>query len=1478
MVAARDVNARAAQVFADKSLTLMAGRDVSLTAGVASGSVRDEHYQKVKGFLSSRSTHTIDSSAYTTAQGTQLSGESVSIGSGRDITMTGAQILASKDIVLDATRDITVQAGLNTYAEDHYRREKKSGFSIGGMGISYGRSDSKSNQSVDGTTQSDARSLLGTTGGNVILTAGRDARIVGSDVVAGKAAGDVTGRTGNIDIQAENVAILAGRDTERTHSEYANKQSSFGLKIVGTPVDTFKNLSNAGSAKAKVQELAHSGATTPGVTLNFSSSKRSGSQDTYSQVSSGSDLSAAGDILIRATGSGAKDASGRAMDGDIALVGSNLRAQGGVVLDAKRDIAVVGAQNQYSQSSKNDSKSTSFSFGSMSLGDMGRAIDGGPNASGVKTFPYGSQIANSRDQASGTWQTASLITGNTVYMNSRDGDIRITGSAIDAVKNVGLSASQGSISIDTGTATRDHTSSHSSKSIGDLSGEVGGDAVGIRKTSGGLTENSKTTSGAGSTIVSRQGDVSIIAKEDLLIRGSDIRAGRDVLLGGQAVTIDGSFDTSAFRDFQKSSQIAVTTSVNSPVIKAVETIDRMRNAAQDTNNGRIQAVAAVAAGLAAKNLYDAVAKNPAQMGGISVNVDVGASSSSQTRSGQRSTASGSAVSAGRDLAIIATGKGAQSNITVSGSNLTAGRNVLLNAEGDILLTAQQNTSSQKSDGKSSNASIGVGFAVGGSQNGFAINVGAGGSTSKSNGQDSTWNNTHVVAGDKLTLSSGGDTVLRGAQASAAQIVATVGGNLIIESLQDISNYAARDRSGGVQVSLCIPPLCYGASSVSGNYGQTKINSQYASVTEQTGMWAGDGGFQLNVGKNTGLIGGVIASSDKAVADGKNVLVTGTLTSRDIENRATYDGHSVQLGGGFNVGGAGGNGKGTGSGNSAIGTDSQGNVAGGSKATPGSTLPSFDGVSANVPIAMGANGEASSTTKSAISGGTLVIRDEAGQKALTGQTAAEAIAALNRDTKDTLNALDRIFDEKEVRAGFEVTKTLAQETGTFLANRAAERQALEQELTNELKKGGATDNARAFELMSQLEDARLWAPNGAYRQIMTALVAAAGGNVTGSGAEFVQAAAVNYLQGLGAAGVKKIIASLGDGPGTEPARAALHAIVGCAGAAGQGASCGAGALGAGAGSIVNALMGPSNGATPGEVEARRNLVSSLMAGIAASAGLEPAAASNAAIFETENNWAPVVILGVEAASIKCATTPTCQRVVAQVSGEVAVLGVKMKDGAVYVLSAALTGIGAALGDSLFSELDGVLGRETSPPPLPVDDGKEHGGSVPSTPGTPGGGVDLSIPTVPGDLIPPGGTPPSKPDDGTHTGGTVTEMPKPQGWVLIFNKKSDEPSVTRGAEVTASLIEDILREDQVQTLQSGVSLPVIQRYVDKLLAGERAPAIKMDGNVIVEGNHRYIAAKILGMSVDVEPGVMASSQRNKVSTVSGIGVDPVDWRNE
>jgi filamentous hemagglutinin len=116
--------------------------------------------------------------------------------------------------------------------------------------------------------------------------------------------------------------------------------------------------------------------------------------------------------------------------------------------------------------------------------------------------------------------------------------------------------------------------------------------------------------------------------------------------------------------------------------------------------------------------------------------------------------------------------------------------------------------------------------------------------------------------------------------------------------------------------------------------------------------------------------------------------------------------------------------------------------------------------------------------------------------------------------------------------------------------------------------------------------------------------------------------VNYLQGLAASEVKQIADTLGKGAQAEAARAALHGIVGCAGAAGQGAACASGALGASAGSILNSLMGSPEGLTSEQVEARRNLVTSLVAGIATAAGAEAATAGTAAALETSQNWGQV----------------------------------------------------------------------------------------------------------------------------------------------------------------------------------------------------------------------------------------------------------------
>lgn len=49
-----------------------------------------------------------------------------------------------------------------------------------------------------------------------------------------------------------------------------------------------------------------------------------------------------------------------------------------------------------------------------------------------------------------------------------------------------------------------------------------------------------------------------------------------------------------------------------------------------------------------------------------------------------------------------------------------------------------------------------------------------------------------------------------------------------------------------------------------NAARSSVDGNYASVNEQSGIKAGDGGFQINVKGNTDLKGAKIASTDKAV--------------------------------------------------------------------------------------------------------------------------------------------------------------------------------------------------------------------------------------------------------------------------------------------------------------------------------------------------------------------------------------------------------------------------------------------------------------------------------------------------------------------------------------------------------------------------------------------------------------------------------------
>ena len=64
----------------------------------------------------------------------------------------------------------------------------------------------------------------------------------------------------------------------------------------------------------------------------------------------------------------------------------------------------------------------------------------------------------------------------------------------------------------------------------------------------------------------------------------------------------------------------------------------------------------------------------------------------------------------------------------------------------------------------------------------------------------------------------------------------------------------------------------------------RIDSKWKSVTEQAGIYAGEEGYNINVGNNTTLEGAVIKSD---APKAKNKLTTKSLEMKDIQNEAEY---------------------------------------------------------------------------------------------------------------------------------------------------------------------------------------------------------------------------------------------------------------------------------------------------------------------------------------------------------------------------------------------------------------------------------------------------------------------------------------------------------------------------------------------------------------------------------------------------------------
>ena len=184
-----------------------------------------------------------------------------------------------------------------------------------------------------------------------------------------------------------------------------------------------------------------------------------------------------------------------------------------------------------------------------------------------------------------------------------------------------------------------------------------------------------------------------------------------------------------------------------------------------------------------------------------------------------------------------------------------------------------------------------------------------------------------------------------------------------------------------------------------------MKSNIEGITEQSGIYAGQEEYDIQVKNNTRLKGAVI---DSQAEKEKNRITTGTLTWENIDNKAEYKtgGHGISYSGKIGRGDK--NDPLDSRTNNRYGKDSvTGQRNGMNKITPtiyGSKIPLNERGLLNTPIPS-VKGKAGTTTTSAISKRTITITDKENQK--------QDIEKLNWNKEDTLNNLNEIFDNPNV---------------------------------------------------------------------------------------------------------------------------------------------------------------------------------------------------------------------------------------------------------------------------------------------------------------------------------------------------------------------------------------------------------------------------------------------------------------------------------